>query len=207
MPYSDSAPQPIGRLVEAFQRLPGIGPKSAQRITYHLISMKRKECEELAAAAIGIKESLIICKQCMNVSERPICNICDDNQRDQTTICVVEEPLNVIAIERSRSYSGLFHVLHGVISPVQGIGPEDLKISELIDRITKNKIKELIIATNPTLLGEATASFIRDSLSNIDIEITRLARGLPSGSDIEYVDDSTLGYALNSRASIKIDVE
>ena len=207
MPYSNSAPQPVGRLVEAFQRLPGIGPKSAQRITYHLISMKREECEELAAATIGIKESLIICKQCMNVSERPICNICDDNQRDQTTICVVEEPLNVIAIERSRSYSGLFHVLHGVISPVQGIGPEDLKISELIDRITKNKIKELIIATNPTLLGQATASFIRDSLSNIDIEITRLARGLPSGSDIEYVDDSTLGYALNSRASIKIDVE
>ena len=132
MPYSDSAPQPIGRLVEAFQRLPGIGPKSAQRITYHLISMKREECEELAAAASGVKESLIICKQCMNVSEKSICNICDDSQRDQTTICVVEEPLNVIAIERSRSYNGLFHVLHGVISPVQGIGPEDLKISELI---------------------------------------------------------------------------
>lgn len=195
----------IDRLVEAFQRLPGIGPKSAQRLTYHLIKMKREESEELAAAALGIKDNLTTCEICFNISEKSQCSICSDDKRNNHIICVVEEPLNVLAIESARIFKGLYHVLYGVISPVNAIGPDNLKMSELRERIKNNEIKEIIIATNPTLQGDATASYIRDMIMELDksVEISRLARGLPSGSDIEYVDDSTLVHALNSRSSIK----
>lgn len=195
----------IDRLVEAFQRLPGIGPKSAQRLTYHLIKMKREESEELASAALGIKDNLTTCEICFNISEKSQCSICSDDKRNNHIICVVEEPLNVLAIESARIFKGLYHVLYGVISPVNAIGPDNLKISELTERIKNNEIKEIIIATNPTLQGDATASYIRDMIMELDksIEISRLARGLPSGSDIEYVDDSTLVHALNSRSSLK----
>ena len=195
----------IDRLVEAFQRLPGIGPKSAQRLTYHLIKMKREESEELASAALGIKDNLTTCEICFNISEKSQCSICSDDKRNNHIICVVEEPLNVLAIESARIFKGLYHVLYGVISPVNAIGPDNLKISELTERIKNNEIKEIIIATNPTLQGDATASYIRDMIMELDksVEISRLARGLPSGSDIEYVDDSTLVHALNSRSSLK----
>lgn len=195
----------IDRLVEAFQRLPGIGPKSAQRLTYHLIKMKREESEELASAALGIKDNLTTCEICFNISEKSQCSICSDDKRNNHIICVVEEPLNVLAIESARIFKGLYHVLYGVISPVNAIGPDNLKMSELRERIKNNEIKEIIIATNPTLQGDATASYIRDMIMELDksVEISRLARGLPSGSDIEYVDDSTLVHALNSRSSIK----
>ena len=195
----------IDRLVEAFQRLPGIGPKSAQRLTYHLIKMKREESEELASAALGIKDNLTTCEICFNISEKSQCSICSDDKRNNHIICVVEEPLNVLAIESARIFKGLYHVLYGGISPVNAIGPDNLKISELTERIKNNEIKEIIIATNPTLQGDATASYIRDMIMELDksIEISRLARGLPSGSDIEYVDDSTLVHALNSRSSLK----
>ena len=195
----------IDRLVEAFQRLPGIGPKSAQRLTYHLIKMKREESEELASAALGVKDNLTTCEICFNISEKSQCSICSDDKRNNHIICVVEEPLNVLAIESARIFKGLYHVLYGVISPVNAIGPDNLKISELTERIKNNEIKEIIIATNPTLQGDATASYIRDMIMELDksIEISRLARGLPSGSDIEYVDDSTLIHALNSRSSLK----
>ena len=195
----------IDRLVEAFQRLPGIGPKSAQRLTYHLIKMKREESEELASAALGIKDNLTTCEICFNISEKSQCSICSDDKRNNHIICVVEEPLNVLAIESARIFKGLYNVLYGVISPVNAIGPDNLKISELTERIKNNEIKEIIIATNPTLQGDATASYIRDMIMELDksIEISRLARGLPSGSDIEYVDDSTLVHALNSRSSLK----
>ena len=195
----------IDRLVEAFQRLPGIGPKSAQRLTYHLIKMKREESEELASAALGIKDNLTTCEICFNISEKSQCSICSDDKRNNHIICVVEEPLNVLAIESARIFKGLYHVLYGVISPVNAIGPDNLKMSELTERIKNNEIKEIIIATNPTLQGDATASYIRDMIMELDksVEISRLARGLPSGSDIEYVDDSTLVHALNSRSSIK----
>ena len=195
----------IDRLVEAFQRLPGIGPKSAQRLTYHLIKMKREESEELASAALGVKDNLTTCEICFNISEKSQCSICSDDKRNNHIICVVEEPLNVLAIESARIFKGLYHVLYGVISPVNAIGPDNLKISELTERIKNNEIKEIIIATNPTLQGDATASYIRDMIMELDksIEISRLARGLPSGSDIEYVDDSTLVHALNSRSSLK----
>ena len=195
----------IDRLVEAFQRLPGIGPKSAQRLTYHLIKMKREESEELASAALGVKDNLTTCEISFNISEKSQCSICSDDKRNNHIICVVEEPLNVLAIESARIFKGLYHVLYGVISPVNAIGPDNLKISELTERIKNNEIKEIIIATNPTLQGDATASYIRDMIMELDksIEISRLARGLPSGSDIEYVDDSTLVHALNSRSSLK----
>ena len=195
----------IDRLVEAFQRLPGIGPKSAQRLTYHLIKMKREESEELASAALGVKDNLTTCEICFNISEKSQCSICSDDKRNNHIICVVEDPLNVLAIESARIFKGLYHVLYGVISPVNAIGPDNLKISELTERIKNNEIKEIIIATNPTLQGDATASYIRDMIMELDksIEISRLARGLPSGSDIEYVDDSTLVHALNSRSSLK----
>ena len=195
----------IDRLVEAFQRLPGIGPKSAQRLTYHLIKMKREESEELASAALVVKDNLTTCEICFNISEKSQCSICSDDKRNNHIICVVEEPLNVLAIESARIFKGLYHVLYGVISPVNAIGPDNLKISELTERIKNNEIKEIIIATNPTLQGDATASYIRDMIMELDksVEISRLARGLPSGSDIEYVDDSTLVHALNSRSSLK----
>ncbi len=167
--------------------------------------MKREESEELASAALGVKDNLTTCEICFNISEKSQCSICSDDKRNNHIICVVEEPLNVLAIESARIFKGLYHVLYGVISPVNAIGPDNLKISELTERIKNNEIKEIIIATNPTLQGDATASYIRDMIMELDksIEISRLARGLPSGSDIEYVDDSTLVHALNSRSSLK----
>lgn len=197
-----SAAPPVARLIEAFHRLPGIGPKSAQRLTYHLIRMPQEEAEELASAILGVKERVVLCDTCANLAESAECTICGDLQRDQTQICIVEEPLDVVAIERARVYSGLYHVLHGVISPVNGIGPSDLKLRELLERLRDGTVKEVIVATNPNLEGEATAMYIQQLMSPLGVAVTRLARGLPSGSDIEYADDSTLAHALESRTEI-----
>lgn len=197
-----SAAPPVTRLIEAFHRLPGIGPKSAQRLTYHLIRMPREEAEEFAAAVLGVKERVVLCDTCANLSESPECVICSDLQRDRTKICVVEEPLDVVAIERARVYSGLYHVLHGVISPVNGIGPNDLKLRELLERLRDGSVTEVIVATNPNLEGEATAMYIQQLIGPLGVSVTRLARGLPSGSDIEYADDTTLAHALESRSEI-----
>ena len=197
-----SAAPPVTRLIEAFHRLPGIGPKSAQRLTYHLIRMPREEAEEFAAAILGVKERVVLCDTCANLSESPECVICSDLQRDQTKICVVEEPLDVVAIERARVYPGLYHVLHGVISPVNGIGPNDLKLRELLERLRDGSVTEVIVATNPNLEGEATAMYIQQLIGPLGLLVTRLARGLPSGSDIEYADDTTLAHALESRSEI-----
>ena len=193
---------PVARLIEAFHRLPGVGPKSAQRLTYHLIRMPREEAEELAGAIMSVKDRIIFCDTCMNISESSECRICADLTRDRTKICVVEEPLDVVAIERARAFNGLYHVLHGVISPVNGIGPEDLKIRELVSRLRDSTVTEVIIATNPNLEGEATAMYIQRLLSPAGIKVTALARGLPSGADLEYADDSTLAHALESRAEV-----
>ncbi|MCS5641751.1 MAG: recombination mediator RecR [Dehalococcoidia bacterium] len=205
MAFSDiarSAAPPVARLIEAFHRLPGIGPKSAQRLTYHLIRMPEEEANEFAAAILGVKERIILCNICANIAEGEECAICGDLQRDQTRICVVEEPLDVIAIERSKVYFGQYHVLHGIISPVNGIGPKDLKLRELISRLQDETVQEIIIATSPNLEGDATAMYIQKLIGPSGITITRLARGLPSGSDIEYADDSTLAHALESRTEI-----
>ena len=197
-----SAAPPVARLIEAFHRLPGIGPKSAQRLTYHLIRMPREQAEEFAAAVLGVKDRIVLCDTCANLSESPECVICGDLQRDRTKICVVEEPLDVVAIERARVYSGLYHVLHGVISPVNGIGPNDLKLRELLERLRDGSVTEVIVATNPNLEGEATAMYIQQLIGPLGVSVTRLARGLPSGSDIEYADDTTLAHALESRSEI-----
>jgi recombination protein RecR len=205
MANSDIAPSaapPVARLIEAFHRLPGIGPKSAQRLTYHLIRMPQDEAEEFAAAILGVKERVVLCDTCANIAESAECGICGDLQRDSSRICVVEEPLDVVAVERARVYSGKYHVLHGVISPVNGIGPNDLKLRELLERLRDGTVKEVIVATNPNLEGEATAMYIQQLIGPLNVSVTRLARGLPSGSDIEYADDSTLAHALESRAEI-----
>ena len=199
---SPSAAPPVARLIEAFHRLPGIGPKSAQRLTYHLIRMPQEEAEEFAAAILSVKEKVVLCDTCANLAESAECVICGDLQRDRTRICIVEEPLDVVAIERARAYSGLYHVLHGVISPVNGIGPNDLKLRELLERLRDGTVTEVIVATNPNLEGEATAMYIQQLIGPLGVSVTRLARGLPSGSDIEYADDSTLAHALESRVEI-----
>jgi recombination protein RecR len=205
MPSPELTPStaaPVARLIEAFHRLPGVGPKSAQRLTYHLVRMPREEAEELANAIVSVKDRIVLCDTCMNISESVECAICGDLTRDRTRICVVEEPLDVVAIERARAFRGMYHVLHGVISPVNGIGPEDLKLRELLNRLRDDVVTELIIATNPNLEGEATAMYIQRLVGPLGVKVTALARGLPSGSDLEYADDSTLAHALESRAEV-----
>ncbi len=192
----------VTRLIEAFHRLPGVGPKTAQRYTYHLIKMPEEIVKEFSEAVLGIKEKITFCNLCSNISQEEICLLCSNSNRDNSKICVVEEPLDIIPIERTRAYNGLYQVLHGVISPMNGIGPENLKIDKLLERIKSQNIEEIIIATNPKLEGEATAMYIQNLVGPLKIKITRLARGLPSGSDIEYADDSTLEHALNSRSEI-----
>jgi recombination protein RecR len=195
----DTTPQPVLRLIEAFSRLPGIGPKSASRLTYYLLRSQSDEATELADALKELRERTQFCSVCFNITEESPCPICQSDERDRNVICVVEEPLDVMAIERTREYRGLYHVLHGVISPMDGIGPEDLRIRELIDRIETGTVKEIILATNPSLEGENTAMYIQRKISNSNIKITRLARGLPMGGDLEYADEVTLARALEGR--------
>jgi len=195
-----SLPSSIQKAIDAFASLPGIGPKSAQRLAFYLLRRDKKVSEDIGAAITGLKQTISICPECQNISEHEKCLICDDNSRDKTLICVVEEPLDILALERSGFYKGLYHVLHGAISPVDGIGPDDLKIKELLSRLGgDNKIKEIILATNPTTEGEATAMYIQKLISPLGISVTRIARGIPFGGDIEYADDVTLGKALEGR--------
>lgn len=195
----DTIPQPVLRLIEAFSRLPGIGPKSASRLTYYLLRSQSDDTTELAEALTELRERTRFCSVCFNITEENPCPICKSEERDRTVICVVEEPLDVMAIERTREYRGLYHVLHGVISPMDGIGPEDLRIRELIDRVDAGTIKEVILATNPSLEGENTAMYIQRKITKPMIKITRLARGLPMGGDLEYADEVTLARALEGR--------
>ncbi len=197
-----SAARPVRRLIDAFHRLPGIGPKSAQRLTYHLIRMQRDEAAELAEAILSVKDRIVLCETCLNVDESTQCAICSDQGRDRTRICLVEEPLDVVAIERARAFSGMYHVLHGVISPVNGIGPEDLRLKELLERLRDGTVIEVIVATNPNLEGEATAMYVQRLIAPLGVKVTRLARGLPAGADIEYSDDVTLAHALESRTEL-----
>lgn len=195
----DTIPQPVLRLIEAFSRLPGIGPKSASRLTYYLLRSQSDDTTELAEALTELRERTRFCSVCFNITEENPCPICKSEERERNVICVVEEPLDVMAIERTREYRGLYHVLHGVISPMDGIGPEDLRIRELIDRVDAGTINEVILATNPSLEGENTAMYIQRKISKPTIKITRLARGLPMGGDLEYADEVTLARALEGR--------
>ena len=194
-----SAAAPVARLVEEFHKLPGIGPKTAQRLTYYLIRMPEEESRALAEAILAVKERIILCSRCYNITESNPCAICDNANRDQTSICVVEEALDVLALERTRSYRGLYHVLHGVISPMNGIGPDDLKIQPLLDRLRSGEVQEVILATNPNLEGEATSMYIQRLISPLGVKVTRPARGLPVGGDLEYADEVTLARAIEGR--------
>lgn len=191
-------PKSIQNLIEAFERLPGIGPKTAQRLTFYLLHAPKEESQALAKAALEMKEKTILCAICFNIGESSPCNICADSSRDQTIIMVVENPLDVLALEKA-SFKALYHVLHGVISPLENIGPDEIHIRELLPRLKDGKVKELILATNPTMEGEATAMYIQRLISPLGIQITRIARGLPVGSDIEYADETTLFRALEGR--------
>ena len=189
----------VQRLVEEFSRLPGIGPKTAQRLTYYLIRSSVDQSESLASAVLSMKKSIVLCTVCFHITERDPCRICAEETRDSSRICVVEEPLDVIALERTGIYRGLYHVLHGVISPINGIGPGDLHIDSLIERLSDGSVNEVILATNPNLEGEATSMYIHNLISAMGILVTRPARGLPVGGDLEYADEATLGRALEGR--------
>ncbi len=199
--------EPVARLIESFGRLPGIGPKTAQRLTYHLLRAPDAEARALAAALVDVRDKVVFCERCFNISDQELCAICRDPGRDQTRLCVVEEPLDVLALERTAEFKGLYHVLHGAISPIDGIGPERLKIRELLARADEasrdgTPFEEVIIATNPTLEGEATAMYLNERLESVVGSVTRIARGLPVGGDLEYADEVTLIRALQGRRAV-----
>ncbi len=201
---NNAVPQPVERLIEAFARLPGIGPKTASRLTYFLLRAPKEESQELARAIDEMRAQTVFCSICHNITvhEADPCRICVDPSRESGILCVVEAPLDVLALERTGVYHGRYHVLHGAISPVEGIGPGDLKIEELLERLDREQVEELIIATNPTLEGEATAMYLKRRLEGRALRLTRLARGLPSGGDLEYADRTTLGQALDGRQAL-----
>lgn len=196
--------EPVARLIEAFARLPGIGPKTAQRLTYHLLRAPDAEARALARALVAVRDEVVFCDRCFNISDAPLCPICRDPGRDTTRLCVVEEPLDVLAIDRTGEFRGRYHVLHGAISPIDGIGPDRLKIRELLERVDElaeegRRLEEVILATNPTLEGEATAMYLNERLEGRVGSVTRIARGLPVGGDLEYADDVTLIRSLQGR--------
>lgn len=198
--------EPISQLIDAFGSLPGIGPKTASRLTYFLLRADESVAMTLARALENLKANTLFCSQCFNIADRDPCPICGNTQRDHSIICVVEEPLDVQAIERTREFQGVYHVLHGAISPVEGIGPEHLKIAEMLQRIQKSEattpVREVLLATNPNLEGEATSMYISRLVKPLGIRVTRLARGLPMGGDLEYADEVTLGRALTGRSDM-----
>jgi recombination protein RecR len=197
-----SAAAPVARLIEEFHKLPGIGPKSAQRLTYHLLRAPADDARALAQAILEVKEKTVLCSVCQNITDSDPCSICSNPERDHGAICVVEEPLDILALERTGAYRGLYHVLHGVISPMDGVGPEDLKVQELLSRLRSGDVREVIMATNPNLEGEATAMYIARLISPLGLKVTRLARGLPVGADLEYADNVTLARALEGRQEV-----
>jgi len=196
------AAEPVAQLIERLNKLPGIGPKSAQRLTYYLLRAPAEEVKALAEALLAIKEKISLCSVCFNTTDSDLCLICRNEERDHTEICVVEEPSDILPLERTKKYKGLYHVLHGVISPTEGIGPDDLKIKQLLSRLQNGSVTEVILATNPNPEGETTAMYLQQLISPLGIRITRLARGLPYGGELEYADDVTLSRALEGRQEI-----
>ena len=197
-------PEPVQSLVDAFARLPGIGPKTASRLTFYLLRAPEEISLSLSEALSGLKEETGLCEVCFKITrkETPVCEVCASDQRDRQTICVVEEPLDVLAIEKTAGFNGLYHVLHGVLSPIEGIGPDDLKIRELYARLEDGQVREVILATNPSMEGDATAMYLHERIAPKGIRVTRLARGLPVGGDLEYADQNTLLRALAGRQAL-----
>ena len=195
-------PAALERLTEQFARLPGIGGKTAQRLAFHVLSLPQEEAEEFAQAILDARRTVHTCKVCQNLTDQEVCPICDNTERDRGLICVVAEPKDVIAMERSREYNGVYHVLHGVISPLNHVGPDDLRIRELLDRVAQGGVREVIMATNPDTEGEATAMYLSRLLRPLEVRVTRLAYGIPVGSQLEYADEVTLLRALEGRREI-----
>lgn len=194
--------KPVSRLIDEFSRLPGVGPKTASRLTFYLLRVPDEQALALAEALRDLKEQLVYCERCCNIADRSPCSICASPERDHSTICVVEEPLDVMALERTHEYKGVYHVLHGAISPVEGVGPSDLRIDELVDRLREETVSEVILATNPNLEGEATAMYLERLLKPLSVRVTRPAYGLPVGGDLEYADEVTLVRALEGRREL-----
>lgn len=201
---SAALPAAVQRLIDEFGRLPGIGPKTASRLVFHLLRMPPQQSRDLSEALRELTDSVVYCRRCFNIADASPCAICRDPARDAATLCVVEEPLDVAALERTREYRGLYHVLHGTISPLHGIGPDDLRIRELVDRLRAEPVREIILATNPSLEGDATAMYVERAVRGVTagVRLTRLARGLPVGGDIEYADEVTLARAFEGRSEV-----
>ncbi|MBI2758665.1 MAG: recombination protein RecR [Chloroflexi bacterium] len=197
-------PEPIQKLINSFERLPGIGPKSASRLAFFLLRAPDDISRDLSEALNGLKDKIAFCEECFNITDagRSRCEICENPKRDGGVICVVEEALDVLALERINAYSGRYHVLHGVLSPIEGIGPDDIKARQLIERVAKGGVKEVVLATNPSMEGDATALYLQQQLRPFEIQVTRLARGLPVGGDLEYADQNTLLRALSGRQAM-----
>jgi recombination protein RecR len=195
-------PEPVARLIEALQRLPGIGPKTAQRLTFFLLKRPADEVRELSAALVAVKERIVYCRTCFNVTDEDPCRICADVRRDDHVLCVVEEPNDLLAMERTGEFRGRYHVLLGALSPLDGIGPDDIKVRELLARLDAGGVNEVILATNPNVEGEATALYLAKLLRPLGVRVTRIARGLPVGGDLEYADQVTLSKALEGRREI-----
>jgi recombination protein RecR len=194
--------EPLARLITEFKRLPGVGQKSAQRIAFHILRASRADAEQLAQAVLDVKDKLVVCAVCNNISDAELCQYCRDPRRDRKVVCVVEDPNNIVGIEVTRQFNGLYHVLGGALSPLRGVGPEQLKIKSLVDRIAKGGIEEVIAATNPTVEGEATAVYLSKLLKPLGVKVTRIAMGVPVGSDIEFADEVTMWKAMEGRREI-----
>ena len=191
--------QAVQELIDELGRLPGVGPKSAQRIAFHLLKVEKVDALRLARAITEAKDRVTFCEQCFNISEGPACDLCADERRDGTVLCVVEEPRDIVAVEKTQEFNGRYHVLQGAISPIEGIGPEQLRVRELLARIDTENVEEVILCTNPNLEGEATAMYLSRLLKDLQVKVTRIASGLPVGGDLEYADELTLGRALEGR--------
>ena len=194
-----SATDAINKLAQELNKLPSIGPKSAQRLTYYLLRASEEQVRQLAEAIVSLKQKTRLCSVCFNVTESDPCLICRNEQRDRTRVCIVEQPQDILAMEHTRSYDGLYHVLHGAISPTEGVSADNIRITELLNRLQGSPVTEVILATNPTLEGEQTAMYLKRQISSLGIRVTRLARGLPFGSELEYADDVTLTRAIEGR--------
>ena len=194
---------PVQELIDQLGRLPGVGPKSAQRIAFYLLKLPKEDAERLAQAIIEVKARISFCRRCWNVAEGELCEMCTDERRDPTIVCVVEEPRDIVAVEKTQEFHGLYHVLQGAISPIEGIGPEQLRVKELLTRVDTEGIKEVILCTNPNLEGEATAMYLARLLKPLGLSVTRIASGLPVGGDLEYADELTLGRALEGRREVE----
>ncbi|GEN36561.1 MULTISPECIES: recombination mediator RecR [Aneurinibacillus] len=195
-------PEPIAKLIDGFMKLPGIGPKTAARLAFFVLGMKEDDVLEIAKALVNAKRNLVYCSVCQNITDVDPCRICADTSRDKSMICVVQEPKDLIAMEKTREYNGYYHVLHGAISPMEGIGPEDIRVPELLRRLEDEEVKELILATNPNIEGEATAMYISRLVKPFGIRVTRIAHGLPVGGDLEYADEVTISKALEGRREL-----